>query len=127
MGYETNDDYVAVGYNVDDGDTATDSDGNITVMGQSQTQQVDDPCNSLATWIQCGEDTQAFPIYKGELDGNRQPLVLQLWWLKIKMIITNGDLVGNTRIFTDQRLCIMVYRKLLPIGKFRYAYIMLNE
>ena len=69
VGYETNDDYVAVGYNVDDGDTATDSDGNVTVMGQSQTQQVDDPCNSLATWIQCSENTQAFPIYKGELDG----------------------------------------------------------
>lgn len=69
FGYETNDEYVAVGYNVNDGNTITDADGNITVMGQHQTLQVNDPCTTMATWFESGSDTQVVKPYMGTIDG----------------------------------------------------------
>lgn len=68
-GYETNDEYVAIGYNVDKGTTITDADGNTTQINQSQVRQVDDPCNTMATWFEAGPDTQEIGLYNAVLDG----------------------------------------------------------
>lgn len=69
FGYTLGDQYVAVGYNVDDGSTTTDSDGNVTSLTPHQTLQVHDPCNSMSTWFQAGSDTQEINVYRGENDG----------------------------------------------------------
>lgn len=69
VGYETEDEYVAVGYNVDKGTTITDADGNTQQLNQSQVRQVDDPCNTLATWFEAGPDTQEIGLYNAVLDG----------------------------------------------------------
>ena len=69
VGYETEDEYVAVGYNVDRGTTITDADGNTQELNQSQVRQVNDPCNTLATWFEAGPDTQEIGLYNAVLDG----------------------------------------------------------
>jgi len=68
-GYETEDEYVAVGYNVDKGTTITDANGNTQQLNQSQVRQVNDPCNTLATWFESGPDTQMIDLYDAVLDG----------------------------------------------------------
>ncbi|WP_252192282.1 distal tail protein Dit [Secundilactobacillus kimchicus] len=69
LGYETLDKYVAVGYNVDNGNTITDANGVTTQMNAHQKLQVDDPCTSLATWFESSPDTQQVKPYRGEVDG----------------------------------------------------------
>lgn len=69
FGYDQGEDYVAVGYHVNDENQLTDADGNVVNMGQHQTLQVDDPCVSLATWFQAGSDTQEVDLYNGVQDG----------------------------------------------------------
>lgn len=69
FGYTLGDQYVAVGYHVDDGSTVTDANGHITSLTPHQELQVHDPCNSMSTWFQAGQDTQAIKIYRGENDG----------------------------------------------------------
>lgn len=69
FGYTLGDQYVAVGYHVDDGSTVTDADGNVTSLTPHQELQVHDPCNSMSTWFQAGQDTQAIKVYRGENDG----------------------------------------------------------
>lgn len=69
FGYEMDDKYVAVGYNVNAGNQLIDSSGNVVELGAHQTLQVDDPCTSLATWFQAGSDTQNVDVYKGVNDG----------------------------------------------------------
>ncbi|MBU5275390.1 phage tail family protein [Levilactobacillus brevis] len=69
FGYTLGDQYVAVGYHVDDGSTVTDADGNVTSLEPHQELQVHDPCNSMSTWFQAGQDTQAIKVYRGENDG----------------------------------------------------------
>ena len=69
FGYDQDDHYVAVGYNVNDGNTITNSDGSVDQMGQHQFLQVDDPCATLATWFQAGSDTQNVTVYNGDNDG----------------------------------------------------------
>lgn len=69
FGYTLGDQYVAVGYHVDDGSTVTDADGNVTSLTPHQELQVHDPCNSMSTWFQAGTDTQAIKVYRGENDG----------------------------------------------------------
>lgn len=69
VGYETEDEYVAAGYNVDRGTTITDADGNTQELNQSQVRQVNDPCNTLATWFEAGPDTQEIGLYDAVLDG----------------------------------------------------------
>lgn len=68
-GYETEDEYVAVGYNVDKDTTITDANGNTQHLEQSQVRQVNDPCNTLATWFEAGPDTQEIDLYNAVLDG----------------------------------------------------------
>lgn len=69
FGYDQDEHYVAVGYNVNDGNQIIQADGTVEDMGQHQHLQVDDPCVSLATWFQAGSDTQNVAIYNGENDG----------------------------------------------------------
>ncbi|TYA96763.1 hypothetical protein FXE12_12205 [Lactobacillus sp. SL9-6] len=69
FGYTLGDQYVAVGYHVDDGSTITDADGNVTSLTPHQELQVHDPCNSMSTWFQAGTDTQEINVYRGENDG----------------------------------------------------------
>ncbi|MGR6794201.1 distal tail protein Dit [Levilactobacillus brevis] len=69
VGYETNDEYVAVGYNTNQGNTITTSDGTTESMTAHQKLQVDDPCNTMATWFQAGSSTQSIVPYRGALDG----------------------------------------------------------
>lgn len=69
FGYTLGDKYVAVGYHVDDGSTVTDANGNVTSLTPHQELQVHDPCNSMSTWFQAGQDTQEIKVYRGENDG----------------------------------------------------------
>lgn len=69
FGYTLGDQYVAVGYHVDDGSTVTDANGHITSLTSHQELQVHDPCNSMSTWFQAGTDTQEIKVYRGENDG----------------------------------------------------------
>ena len=69
FGYTLGDQYVAVGYHVDDGSTVTDANGHVTSLTPHQELQVHDPCNSMSTWFQAGQDTQAIKVYRGENDG----------------------------------------------------------
>lgn len=69
FGYDQDEHYVAVGYNVNEGNTIINADGTIDQMGQHQILQVDDPCVSLATWFQAGSDTQNINVYNGDNDG----------------------------------------------------------
>lgn len=69
FGYDQDEHYVAVGYNVNAGDQLIDSDGNVVELGAHQVLQVDDPCTSLATWFQAGSDTQNVDLYRGVQDG----------------------------------------------------------
>lgn len=69
FGYTLGDQYVAVGYHVDDGSTVTDANGHVTSLTPHQELQVHDPCNSMSTWFQAGTDTQEIKVYRGENDG----------------------------------------------------------
>lgn len=69
FGYDQDEHYVAVGYNVNDGNTLTYSDGTVEEANGHQWLQVDDPCLSLATWFQAGSDTQNVTVYNGDNDG----------------------------------------------------------
>lgn len=69
FGYDQDEHYVAVGYNVNAENQLIDSNGNVVAMGQHQVLQVDDPCVSLATWFSAGSDTQEVEIYNGVQDG----------------------------------------------------------
>lgn len=69
FGYDQDEHYVAVGYNVNAGNQLIDSDGNVVDIGSHQTLQVDDPCASLATWFTAGSDTQEVEVYNGVQDG----------------------------------------------------------
>lgn len=69
FGYTQDEHYVASGYNVNAGNQLIDENGQAVDMNEHQTVQVDDPCNSLATWFQAGSDTQSINVYKGEIDG----------------------------------------------------------
>lgn len=69
FGYDQDEHYVAVGYNVNDGNQIIQADGTVEEMGQHQYLQVDDPCVSLSTWFQVGSDTQNVSIYNGDNDG----------------------------------------------------------
>lgn len=69
FGYTIGDQYVAVGYHVDDGSTVTDANGHVTSLTPHQELQVHDPCNSMSTWFQAGNNTQEIKVYRGENDG----------------------------------------------------------
>ena len=69
FGYTLGDQYVAVGYHVDDGSTVTNANGHVTSLTPHQELQVHDPCNSMSTWFQAGTDTQEIKVYRGENDG----------------------------------------------------------
>ena len=69
FGYDQDEHYVAVGYNVNQGITYTQSDGSVVDPNVHQTLQVDDPCSSLSTWFVANSNTQNVDIYNGEEDG----------------------------------------------------------
>lgn len=69
LGYETNAEYVAIGYNTNAGNTITSADGTTESMSAHQRLQVDDPCNTMATWFQAGDSGQSIVPYRGDLDG----------------------------------------------------------
>lgn len=69
-GFEMNDEYVALGYHVDEGSTTTDALGQTVLLNARQTLQVDDPCDSMATWFEAGSDTAMINLYRGEQDGS---------------------------------------------------------
>jgi len=69
VGYETNAEYVAIGYNTNQGNTITNAEGVTELMSAHQRLQVDDPCNTMATWFQAGTSTQSIVPYRGDLDG----------------------------------------------------------
>ena len=70
FGYDQDEHYVAVGYNVNHGNTYMQSDGSIVNPDVHQILQVDDPCTSLSTWFKVDSTTQGVDIYNGEQDGS---------------------------------------------------------
>lgn len=99
FGYTLGDQYVAVGYHVDDGSTVTDADGNITSLTPHQELQVHDPCNSMSTWFQAGTDTQEIKVYRGENDGKATATASSLMVAKDSKGHYNWGTVGKHKDF----------------------------
>ena len=99
FGYTLGDQYVAVGYHVDDGSTVTDADGNVTSLEPHQELQVHDPCNSMSTWFQAGQDTQEIKIYRGENDGKATATATALMVAKDSKGHYNWGTVGKHKDF----------------------------
>lgn len=99
FGYTLGDQYVAVGYHVDDGSTITDADGNVTSLEPHQELQVHDPCNSMSTWFQAGQDTQEVKIYRGENDGKATATATALMVAKDSKGHYNWGTVGKHKDF----------------------------
>ncbi|WAE46410.1 phage tail family protein (plasmid) [Levilactobacillus brevis] len=99
FGYTLGDQYVAVGYHVDDGSTVTDADGNVTSLTPHQELQVHDPCNSMSTWFQAGTDTQAIKVYRGENDGKATATASALMVAKDSKGHYNWGTVGKHKDF----------------------------
>lgn len=99
FGYTLGDQYVAVGYHVDDGSTVTDADGNVTSLTPHQELQVHDPCNSMSTWFQAGQDTQEVKIYRGENDGKATATATALMVAKDSKGHYNWGTVGKHKDF----------------------------
>lgn len=78
FGYDQDEHYVAVGYNVNEGNQLIDENGNVVEMGAHQTLQVNDPCTSLATWFSAGSDTQEVQLYNGVQDGTARSIPTSL-------------------------------------------------
>lgn len=99
FGYTLGDQYVAVGYHVDDGSTVTDADGNVTSLEPHQELQVHDPCNSMSTWFQAGQDTQEIKVYRGENDGKATATATALMVAKDSKGHYNWGTVGKHKDF----------------------------
>lgn len=99
FGYTLGDQYVAVGYHVDDGSTVTDADGNVTSLTPHQELQVHDPCNSMSTWFQAGQDTHEVKIYRGENDGKATATATALMVAKDSKGHYNWGTVGKHKDF----------------------------
>lgn len=99
FGYTLGDQYVAVGYHVDDGSTVMDSNGHITSLTPHQELQVHDPCNSMSTWFQAGQDTQEIKVYRGENDGKATATASALMVAKNSKGHYNWGTVGKHKDF----------------------------
>ena len=99
FGYTLGDQYVAVGYHVDDGSTVTDANGHVTSLTPHQELQVHDPCNSMSTWFQAGQDTQAIKVYRGENDGKATATATSLMVAKDSKGHYNWGTVGKHKDF----------------------------
>ncbi|WP_354631131.1 distal tail protein Dit [Levilactobacillus brevis] len=99
FGYTLGDQYVAVGYHVDDGSTVTDANGHVTSLTPHQELQVHDPCNSMSTWFQAGTDTQAIKVYRGENDGKATATATALMVAKDSKGHYNWGTVGKHKDF----------------------------